>query len=137
MAAPTHRVTRATYADGRIVTQNKTFTGSQELYTEETIPAGNDTAVVVSIDVSALKSLMLASTQDVTIETNNSASGVCDDTIYLTANVPYSWTEDDAYSPPDASAPCLLTTDVTVMYVSNASGSSATLTIQQLVDATP
>lgn len=91
-----------------------------------------DFNVLVAIDVSRLKALLIGSTQDVTIETNHpgGASGEPDDTIEVKANAPYLWTEDDP-------EPCLLTVDVEILYVTNNSGADATLNVRAPMDVTP
>lgn len=82
----------------------------------------------ISIDISALKSILIVSDQDVTLKTNDSSSP--DDTINLLADVPYIWNEGSYH-------PCLLTIDVTSFHVTNASGASARFQADWVVDVTP
>lgn len=127
---PIHRIQR--------IWQNA---GNESVVQQESIQADSETnldiAVAdeatalqanVAIDVSALKSLYIASDQDVTIETNSSGSP--DDTIEITANVPLIWT-------PDCGFDCPLTADVTAFFLANASGEDATLQVRLLQDSTP
>jgi hypothetical protein len=111
------------------VTGSKQYTGSSKVSLDETVASGStDLLINVAIDVSAVKSFILLSDQAVTIETNNGAAP--DNTIVLVANVAYVWTTDsyDTFK---------LTVDVTKIYVTNASGSTATIKLEALVDATP
>ena len=75
----------------------------------------------ISIDVSALKSLFILASADMTIDTNN--GGAPDDTLVLKANQPVDWMENDEHVK-------LLTTDVTAMFVTQAGTSAATLKIR-------
>lgn len=79
----------------------------------------------VSIDVSQIKSLFFTSTRDVTVKTNN--SGAPDDTLSLKAGKPLVWWDDSGYS-------CPLTTDVTDLFVANASGGNATLQLRMILE---
>ena len=131
MSSPTHRVTKSVYADGRTVTDNKTYTGSANQSLEETISAGaSDVAITFAIDVSAVKSMIVSSDQDLFLETNNADSGLADSTISLVADVPYVWTEDSYFTN-------VFDADVTTIYATNNGASDATLKIEVLTDATP
>lgn len=90
--------------------------------------ATTDAQINVAIDVSAVNSFVLVSTQAVTIETNSGSEA--DNTISLKANVPYIWNTDSYDS-------FLLTADVTALFVTNASGATATLHCHAVMDATP
>lgn len=104
-------------------------TGSSKTEISESIAnSQTDADIVVAIDVSAVKAFYIRSSQDVTVETNDGSSP--DDTLSLLANRPYIWDEDDYDS-------FLLTADVTVLYITNASGSTADIEIRVLQDATP
>jgi hypothetical protein len=95
----------------------------------EAIADGATNAQVnAAIDVSATKSFLIVSDQDVTVETNSGSTP--DDTIDLVANQPYTWN-------PDAYDDFLLGTDVTAFFITNASGETATVQIEALIDATP
>ena len=87
-----------------------------------------DKNVAWSVDVSQLQAIIIQSDQDITIETNNGSAP--DDTLVLAAGVPYIWSTDSL----DTN---LLTTDVTSLYVTNASGATANLQIECVLDATP
>ncbi len=96
---------------------------------DEAIAVGVDTLIVASLDVSAVKSLFLLSDQDVSFETN-ATDHTGGNIIALKANIPYVW-HTNAY------ASFLLTLDVTAIYITNASGSSANIKLRAVVDATP
>lgn len=114
--------------DGEIKKTN-TYTASSRVSVSESVTTGQtDFAISVAIDVSAVKSFFLCSDYAVTVETNNGTTP--DDTITLVAGVPYKWNTDsyDTFQ---------LGTDVTAIYVTNASGSTATIQLEAIVDATP
>lgn len=113
---------------GPAVASQYTGTGGSFIDGEVVANAQTDKEIVIAIDVSAVTSFVLLSTQDVTIETNDGSSP--DDTISLKANVPYIWNEDSYDS-------FLLTADVTSIFVTNASGAAATIHCFQICDATP
>lgn len=87
-----------------------------------------DGEVVAALDVSALKSLMILSDQNVTIETNDGSSA--DDTLTLVGGEPLVWWDGCGYS-------CPLTADVTAFYITNASGATANVQMRFLSDPTP
>ncbi len=100
----------------------------------EPIPDGStDLEVALELDVSQVKCFALRSTQDIVVETNDGSSAA--NTFTLEANVPYifpqisgqSWTdtEDGAVS-----------TDITAIFVTNSSGSAATLNVDVIYDPT-
>lgn len=109
-------------------TRTYTATGHAAIVGETIADGQTAKQINIAIDVSALKSIIIKSDQDITIKTNS--SGAPDDTLAIEANKEYSWNEDSL----DA---CQLGTDVTTIYVANASGSTATLTIDAIQDATP
>jgi len=96
---------------------------------EEVATGETDFEITFALDVSACKSFYLESDQDVTFETNSGAAA--DDTIALKADEPYVWhsTSYDSF---------LLGTDVTTnVFITNASGSTATIYCVALFDVTP
>lgn len=113
---------------GEIAT-TRTYTATGHASVAESIANGQTALQInIAIDVSALKSLVIKSDQTVTIKTNSSGSP--DDTLVIEAGVEYSWNEDSL----DA---CQLGTDVTTIFVANASGAAAALVIDAIQDATP
>lgn len=124
-----HTVTRRVIVDGREIGGTKEIEGSGLKSVNESIAdAQTDKQVNYTLDVSACKSFFMVSDQNITVETNNGAAPV--DTITLVADEPYYWNSDsyDTF---------LLGTDVTALFITNASGAAATLEIESLEDATP
>ncbi len=109
-------------------------TGGASLRIAEAIPdSSSDLEVAFALDVSQAKCFMLLADQDMTVETNDgTAPG---NTFTLEANQPYIWpaaageswadTEDDAVD-----------TDITALFVTNASGSDGTLYVDVIYDPT-
>lgn len=125
----THTITKTIQTPEGQTSKSKSYTGSSVVAVEESVSNGaTDLQINIAIDVSAIKSVYIASDKAVTIETNSGS--VPDDTLTLVADVPYEW-QTDSYSA------CLLTVDVTKVYVTNSSGGTATLQIYCLQDATP
>jgi hypothetical protein len=125
-----HVVTWTIQGGSNVVTSSETYSGTARSSLEETITTGStDTLITFAIDVSEIASIIIVSDQAIKLETNatDHAGG---NEIDLKADVPYVWTTDSY----DA---CLLTADVTKLYITNASGSTATLKIEVLTDATP
>ena len=125
----TFTIKRSVTTGSGTTTDNTDYTGTAVTLVDESVTTGQtDFLINVAIDVSAVKAFYLVSDQAVTIETNSGSAA--DNTIVLVANVPYVWHTSwyDAF---------LLTIDVTKIYVTNASGSTATIEMRVLQDATP
>jgi hypothetical protein len=127
MATHTMRWTYQTNSDTKVV--EKSLSGTGQVMIDESInTAETDKLVACSLDVSQVTAFMAVSDYAVTIETNSgSAPG---NTLTLAANVPYTWCTGDAVA-------FALTVDVTGLYITNSSGSTATIAIRALYDATP
>ena len=82
-----------------------------------------------TIDVSACVAVFILSTQDVTLETNSGAAP--DNTLTLKANEPYLWW---TAAPFDNKLDTDITTNV---FITNASGAAATVTMEFILDTTP
>jgi hypothetical protein len=82
-----------------------------------------------SADQSQLKSVMLKSTKNITLYTNDLSSGSPQDTIALVANVPKQWS-----LVADGIGACPFSADVDSLYASNASGGAAILDIRITFD---
>lgn len=105
------------------------FSGSILTQVEEDVAtAETDLEISVAIDVSEIAAIIITSSQDVTFETNDGAAP--DDTLNLLADVPYVWSETCYFAN-------LLTADITSVFITNASGSTATIKILTVGDATP
>jgi hypothetical protein len=105
------------------------FTGASLLKVSESIAdEATDEEIIFSVDVSALQVAYIVSDQDVTLDTNS--SGAPDETIELLANNPYVWYLGSYYAN-------LLATDITSVFITNASGSTAEIDFVFLTDPTP
>lgn len=83
--------------------------------------------VAFTLDVSQLKGIYIVSDQDILLETNDGSSP--DDTISLKAGIPYLWHENSYHA-------CLFDADITALFVTNTSGSTANLKIDAFFDPT-
>lgn len=123
-----HTIVQSVQASGSPIVTTNTYTASSSIRLEESAADDGTTAISVAIDVSAVKSFFVVSSQDVILETNSASAA--DDTINLVAGVPYVWNIDsyDTFK---------LGTDVTSIHITNSSGSAATIQLEAIVDATP
>ena len=96
---------------------------SEDVPTDET-----DLEIALVLDVDQIAFVYINSTQDVTFETNIAATP--DNTIALTANNPYVWHTGSYHA-------LLLTVDITKIFITNTSGSTAEVTVWALYDSTP
>lgn len=126
----TFKLTEEIEAGGRQIkkTQSITGTGRSGISGESVADAQTDAELGFTLDVSACKAFVINSTKNVTVETNNGSTP--DDTLTLVANVPYVWHENSEHT-------FLLTTDVTALFVTNASGAAATIDVEAVFDSTP
>jgi hypothetical protein len=127
----THRITQKIESpEGSLEKINSYTAGnaSQNIVDETIADGQTNKQLTYTLDVSAVKSFFMVSDQDVTFETNDGTSP--DDVIALKAGVPYVWNTDsyDAF---------LLGTDVTAIFITNASGATATLNIRASQDPSP
>ena len=118
---------------GSQYTASKTLSPSDEVVVRGEFSVANgetDKALSIGgVDASQLVAVWLSSNAAVTLETNSSSAP--DDTIALAANVPYAWQTSD----PDS---CLITADIaSTIYATNASGSTAMITMMFVQDGTP
>ena len=100
---------------------------------EEDVPTGETDFEIAcpSLDISACKQIFIMSTQNVTFETNSGTPGEGVDSLTLIANEPYPWW---------LGAPFVnkITTDITTgVFITNASGATATISFEAIVDTTP
>jgi len=118
------------WTDGAATSANDvTVTGtSAERISEAIADSTTDGAVTYTCDMSALAGLFIVSDQALTLETNSSSSP--QETITLVADTPVVWYTGCGYTKPYAG-------DVTSLFATNASGSTANLTIVTITDATP
>lgn len=125
----THTLIMGWASGGDNLSKSVVQTADGETNLDIAVPdSSTDLLVAFVADVSQMKSLFLLSDKDVTIETNSGSAA--DDTIDLKANVPVMWVDGGTLANP-------LTTDVTALYITNASGSAATVNLRMLIDSTP
>jgi len=114
---------------GTAVSQSVTKTGTGSLDIREAIAdETTDGEVAYVVDVSQLVAVFILSDQALTIETNDGAAP--QETISLAAGVPLMWHDGLA------DAGCPFSDDITALFVTNASGAIANLSIMTLVDVT-
>ena len=120
----THRITKSWSDGSRSIVKSKEYSGDARESRELSIPdSTTDQEVVMSLDVSAVKGCYIVCDQAVTIETNDGTTP--DQTLILKAGVPYEW-DTDSYDT------FKFTDDITALYVTNASGATASLQIEKL-----
>lgn len=123
----THRLSYTWSNGGAPLAVTVEKTAGAEINIEEAISANQtNLAITLALDVSAMKSLVISSDVAMTLKTNSSGSPA--DTINLTANVPIVWHATNGFAN-------ILTTDVTVLYVTNTA--AGTLKLYALQDVTP
>lgn len=111
-----------------------TVTGGARLAIEEAVADGSsDLEVACELDVSQVKSFLLLCDQDVTVETNDGTTP--GNTFTLEANTPYIWpaAEGESWADTEDAA---VTDDITALFVTNASGTDATLRLDAIFDPT-
>lgn len=117
-------------------TGNSTFggtlvdTGDAEDNREVVVASSTEQQIDIAWVRTRLQHLFIMSDQNVTINTNDAASGAPGDTLAVVANYPISYSLSAGQTSP---AP---TADVTSLYVLNATSSSATIRIRILKDST-
>lgn len=125
----THTLTEKLVVGNTSIEKSNAQSAGANTSIDETIAdSTTDGLINFTLDVSQLQSIYIVSDADITIETNDGSSPA--DTLSLVAGVPYVWHADSYHT-------CLLTTDITALYVTNASGGSARLQIEALHDPTP
>lgn len=125
----THTLTTTLRAPDGSLSYSNDFTDSAHVSFDETIAnGGSNVQINVSIDVSEIASVFIVSDQNVTLETNSGSSPA--ETINLLADKPYIWYTGSYYTN-------LLATDITALFITNSSGSSATVRLRCVYDSTP
>ena len=125
----THSLTQAVNGMSQPVSRSNNYTGSGEVSVDEAVPdSTTDQLVTIAIDVSAIQSFYMVSDQALTVETNSGS--VADETIVLAANIPFVETSDNYHAD-------ILATDITALYLTNASGSTANFKLRCVQDVTP
>ena len=125
----THAITIQWEQGNNSLTSRKEFIGEAEKNVSVSVAdSSTDFQIELALDVSELKSFILDSDQDITVETNSGSAP--DDTFTVKADNPLVWNTDSPAANP-------FSADVTDFYITNSSGSAATVNIRSLVDATP
>ena len=124
----TFTVNRGITTPSGTIQESTAYTGQSYTEIDEDIAVGTDVQVTIAIDVSAVKAFYIVSDRAITLETNSGGSPV--NTIALLAGIPYFWHTSmyDTFK---------LTTDVTAMFFTNASGATAAVKVRVLQDPTP
>lgn len=113
---------------GSPISKTKSVTDEGDVTLEVAVADGQTNKLVAcELDVSQCKALVLMATVAMTLKTNSSGSPA--DTIALSANVPLVYSGDAAETNP-------LGTDVTALYLTNASGTDGTFHMKAIFDAT-
>lgn len=113
---------------GTPLNKSKVVTDEGTIDLEVAIADGQTNKLVAcTLDISQLKALVVMSTKDMTLKTNDSSTP--DDEFDLLANDPIVFTDGEHETNP-------LTADVTALYVTNASGGAGTLFFKAIFDAT-
>lgn len=124
-----HTITYQFSGGGRSLSQSNVFSAAAEYNIAETVADSvTDKEVACVLDVSEIKSIYISSDQDLLLETNINDGSV--DVISLKAGIPYIW-HTDAYFVN------ILDTDVTKLFLTNASGSTANFELRCVIDPTP
>lgn len=129
--AVTHTLTLTYTRSGEQISRNVAISADGEPNVDFTLTSSqSNKQVLIAIDVSALKSIYIDSTTDITIKTNSSSEE--DDTISVSGGEPLVWFTGCGLATPFTSG-----TDVTQIYVTNGEASAGTVKIRCLHDATP
>ena len=125
----TATITETIDIGGLQISQSNLYTDEAETRIDKAVAdSSTDFLIALVQDVSETAIVYIVSDQAVTLEFNDSTTGV--PTIVLKAGVPYVWYTDSYFTD-------LLATNITKVYVTNASGSTANVKIRFLYDATP
>lgn len=130
MATFSHVTTKKHNAEGRILTAEKSYSGDGELASRSvSIPTGETKFEITwSADVDKITSIWIHSDQVITINTNDGDAPV--ETLVMKAGVPYEW-NTDSYDT------LKFSTDITALFIANASGETALLDIEGTLDSSP
>lgn len=118
-----------TRTPGTQYSSRASFSNDGTIEVDTSVASGQtDKEIAFALDISQCVVFEIVSDYAVTVETNNGSAP--DNTIALVANVPYRWCTGwyTAFK---------LTADVTKLFITNASGSAATIKIRALYDSTP
>jgi hypothetical protein len=121
-----HTVTR-TVVGSVTITKSNVYSADGQLARNIAVPdSTTDMLVALTLDIDQIKAIYMVSDQALTVETNTTG-GI--DTINLLADKPLLWQNDSYFANP-------FSTDVTALYLTNASGSAATFQLEVVFDST-
>ena len=121
-----HTISQTAYSNSLNIAASEQLEGDVEVAISQTIVASAaNVEVLVAIDISALQSIVIKSSTNCTVKTND--SGAPDDTITLVAGVPYVWTIN-SYAASE------LTADVSKIFVTNLQAAEQTFQLLALTD---
>jgi len=106
---------------------SKTGSGKQGI-AEAIADSETDYEIAFALDISEIEAIYIVCDQDVTLETNSGSEA--DDTLALVADEPVLYWDGGPIANP-------FTENITAIFITNASGSTANLQIEALYDATP
>ena len=122
-------LTRGWQGDGDSLQIEESIESGAELKISEAVAdSETDLEVACVLDQSQLKALYIKSDQVIKIETNSGSEAA--DTFDLVADLPMLW------SVTDGNTVCPITTDITALFITNSSGSTANLIFKALYDPT-
>jgi len=126
---PTHSVKYQWSRNGEMISREVDISADGEKNIDVTLTASQtNKRVVIAIDVSEVKSLMIDSKTNVSIKTNSTSSPA--QTLTIVPGYPWVWTVESGLSNP-------LSTDITDLYITNADASTGLVTLRVLQDITP
>ncbi len=126
---PSSTITQTISGIGGNITQSRQLSAEGSIDIDQAIAdAEVDKSIAFVLDISEVAMIAIKSTQAITIETNDGTTPA--DTLSLAANVPLVFSGAAGETNP-------FTTDITELFVTNASGAEAQLQIKVLFDPTP
>lgn len=97
------------------------YTIENELLVSLTVSASStNEALAIAVPVARIATIFISSTRNLTLKTNSTSAP--DDTLAISATRPYVWASGDT-------SDCPFTVDITAIYLTNATASSATVTV--------
>jgi hypothetical protein len=124
-----HKVTRSWARGGDALSITESIVVEQEVNMDfQVANAVTDGLHALTLDVSQMKTMYLYSDRAVTLQTNDGTTP--DATVTLAAGIPNVWSSTSGATNPFGS------TDVTELYITNASGAAANIKIRIGVDPT-
>jgi len=124
-----HQAAENWIGNGESLSGVQTYTGTGTFSIDENVAtAETDYEIAMVLDVSETEMIYIHSDKDVTFEVNDNVGG--GGSLALTADKPYLWTSDSYYTD-------LLAVDITSIFITNTSGSTARIRVECVYDATP